>query len=78
MMSASTCDLAIHQLTSEFPTTGHVMPGFQENLVGVGPRCDTNCTVTFTKIQLISTVLLVSPSLQVAVKLLDLLSGACL
>ena len=25
------------------------MPGFQENLVCVGPMCDANCTVTFTK-----------------------------
>ena len=25
------------------------MPGFQEKLVVVGPICDTNCTVTFTK-----------------------------
>ena len=49
MTSASTCDLAITQLPSEFPTTGHVIPGFQENLVGVGPICYANCTVTFTK-----------------------------
>ena len=25
------------------------MPVFQENLVGVGPMCDVNCTVTFSK-----------------------------
>ena len=49
MTSASTCDISITQIPSEFPTTGHVMPGFQENLVGVGPMCYDNCTVTFTK-----------------------------
>ena len=47
MTSASTCDMAIPQLPSEIPNTGHVVPGFQDNLVGVGPMCDTNCTVTF-------------------------------
>ena len=46
MMSASTCDLVVPQLPSYFPTTFHVMPGFQENLVGVGPMCDANFTVT--------------------------------
>ena len=49
MAYASTCDLSIPQLPSEFPTTGHVMPGFQENLVGVGHMCDANFTVIFTK-----------------------------
>ena len=49
MKSASTCDIAIPQLPSEFPTTGHVMPGLQENLVGVEPMCDANCNFTFTK-----------------------------
>ena len=49
MTSTSTYDISISQLPSEFPTTGHVMPGFQENLVGVGPMCDANCTVKFTK-----------------------------
>ena len=48
MTSASTCGLAIPQLPSEFPTTGHVMSGFQDNLVVVGPMCDANFTVTFT------------------------------
>ena len=43
------CDLVITDIPSEFPTTGHVIPGFQENFVGVGNMCDANCTVTFTK-----------------------------
>ena len=25
------------------------MPGLQENFVGVGPMCDANCTIKFTK-----------------------------
>ena len=49
MTPASTYDIAIPQLPSEFLTTGHVMPGLQDNNVGVGPMCDANYTVTFTK-----------------------------
>ena len=49
MTSACTCDIVIPQLPSDFPTTGHVMPGFQENLVGVVRMCDDNCKVTFSK-----------------------------
>ena len=49
MTSASTCDLAITQLSSEFPTTVHVVQGLQDNLVSVGPMCDANFTGTFTK-----------------------------
>ena len=48
MTSTSTCDIAIFQLHSDFPTAGHVMPRFQKNLVGVGNMCDANCTVKFT------------------------------
>ena len=49
MTSASTYDILIPQIPSEFTTNCHVIPGFQEKLVGVGPMCDANCTVTFTK-----------------------------
>ena len=49
MTSAITCDLVINQLPSDSSTTGHVIPGFQEYLVGVGPMCDANFTVTFSK-----------------------------
>ena len=49
MTSAVTSDIVIPQLPSYFPTAGHVMAGFQENLVGVVPMCDANCTVTFSK-----------------------------
>ena len=44
MTSTSTYDLDISQIPSEFPTTGHGMTGFQENLVDVGSMCDDNCT----------------------------------
>ena len=47
--SDSACDIYIPRLPSAFPTTGHFIPGFQYNLVGVGPMCDTDYTVTFTK-----------------------------
>ena len=49
MTSASTCDLVIPQLPSDFPTTGHVMPSLQENIVGVRPMCDAKCKATFPK-----------------------------
>ena len=49
MTSVSTCDLVIPQLPSNVPSTRHIIPGFQENLVGVGPLCDNNCTVKISK-----------------------------
>ena len=49
MTSAVTCDLVMPQLSSDFPTTGNIMPGFQDNLVGMVPMCDADCTVTFSK-----------------------------
>ena len=49
MTYTSTCDLATPQPPSGFPTSSYVMLGLQENLVGVGPMCDANCTVTFIK-----------------------------
>ena len=51
MTSASTCDISIPRLSSAFTTSGHVMPGFQENLAGVGTMSDADYTVTFTKHQ---------------------------
>ena len=47
--SSSTCELAIPNLPSDFPVSGHVMPGFQENLIGIGPIFDADYSVTFTK-----------------------------
>ena len=47
--SSSTCYLAISNLPSDSPVSGHVIPGFQENLIGIGPICDADYSVTFTK-----------------------------
>ena len=49
MPSASTFDILIPWIPSNLPTTGHVVPVFQENLVGVGPMCDADFIVTFSK-----------------------------
>ena len=46
--SSATCKLALPTLPEDFPTGGHVMPGFRENLVGIGPMCDAGYTVSFT------------------------------
>ena len=44
-----TATLQIPQLDADFPTTGYIMPNFTNTLIGVGPICDTNCTVVFRK-----------------------------
>ena len=46
--STGTGDLNLPRIPSRFPITGHIMPGFLHALIGVGPLCDANCTVTFT------------------------------
>ena len=46
MTPEGTWDLVIPQLPSDLSTTGHVMSGSQENLVGVGPMCDSEFTFT--------------------------------
>ena len=46
---SSTAILPIHQLVSDFPTKGYIMPSFTNRLVGVGPICDADFTVVFTK-----------------------------
>jgi hypothetical protein len=38
----------IPNLPRDFPRTGHVMPEFQETLLGIGPICDAGCTVLFS------------------------------
>ena len=58
MTYEGTCDIVIPQLPSDFPTTGHVIPGFQYNLVGVVPLCDSDFTVTLSK----HTVTIYSPT----------------
>ena len=47
-ISTGTGELNLHKLPTNFPVTGHIMPGFRHTLIGVGPLCDTDCTVTFT------------------------------
>ena len=47
--STGTGDLHLPQLPSRFPITGHIMPGFCHTLIGLGPLCDADCTVTFTR-----------------------------
>ena len=49
IVSESTCDLSISRFPYNFPTTVHVMPGFQENLAGASNMCDADYTVTFNK-----------------------------
>ena len=41
--------LPIPQLASEFPTTEDIIPSFTNTPIGVGPICDADCTVVFTK-----------------------------
>ena len=36
-------------MEADFPTTGYIVPSFTNTLIGVGPICDTDCAVIFTK-----------------------------
>ena len=36
-------------MVADFYTMGYIMPSFTNTLIGVGPICDTDCTVVFTK-----------------------------
>ena len=47
-LSTGTGELNLPNLPSNFQATGHIMPGFRHTLIGVGPLCDADCTVTFT------------------------------
>ena len=51
--STGTGDLNLPQLPSEFPITGHIMTGLHHTLIGVGPLCDAEYTVTFTRAEVI-------------------------
>ena len=46
--SSGTGEFNIPKLPYDSPVTGHIMPGFKHNLIGAGPLCDADCTVTFT------------------------------
>ena len=47
--SSAKATLPIPQLEVDFHTMGYIMPYFTNRLVGVGPICDADCTVVFTK-----------------------------
>ena len=47
--STATGQLALTNLPHTFPTTVHIMPGFNHTLLVVGPICDANFTVTFIR-----------------------------
>ena len=47
--SVAKATLPIPTLAADFPTTGYIMLSFTNTLIGVGPICDTNCTVVFKK-----------------------------
>ena len=47
-LSTGTDELNLPKLPANFPVTGHIMQGFRHTLIGVGPLCDADCTVTFT------------------------------
>ena len=47
--STGTGELNLPKLPSDFPVTGHIMTGFRHTLIGVGPLCDADCTVRFTR-----------------------------
>ena len=46
---SATATLPIPQLAEYFPTAGYIIPSFTNTLVGVGPICNADCTVLFTK-----------------------------
>ena len=48
IQSAASCDLALTKVPSDFLKSGHVVKGFHENLVGIGPICDAKYSVLFT------------------------------
>ena len=59
--SSASCDLALTDVPSDFPRSGHVIKGFHENLVGIGPICDAKYSVLFTE----DDVRIISPNGQV-------------
>ena len=51
--SLGTGNPSLPHLLLRFPINGHIMPGFRHNLIGVGPLCDVEYTVTFTSKEII-------------------------
>ena len=51
--SSGTGKLNIPKIPYDFPVTGYIMPGLKHTLIGVGPLCDADFTVTFTRAEVI-------------------------
>ena len=51
--STGTGELNLPKLPSGFPVTRHIMSGFRHTLIRVCPLCDADCTVTFTRVDVI-------------------------
>ena len=51
--STGTGELNLPKLPADLPVTGHIMSWFKHTLIGVGPLCDADCTVTFTRASVI-------------------------
>ena len=47
--STRTGELDLPHIPLGFPIKGNLMSGFRHNLIGVGPLCDADCTVIFTR-----------------------------
>ena len=47
--SSDSSQLALPQLPSYFPKSGHVMPDFKHSLMDLGSICDNECSVHFHK-----------------------------
>ena len=45
--SSITAALNLAHPSSDFPQTGHVMPGFKHKIIEIGPLCNDKSTVTF-------------------------------
>ena len=47
--SSAECALTLPNVPADFPTSGHIMEGFHENVVEVGLIFDAQYSVLFTK-----------------------------
>ena len=48
-LSSVACDLDLPEIPLDFPTKGHIMNSFHENLQGVGPVRDAKYSILFTE-----------------------------
>ena len=49
ILSSATCDLDLPKLPLDFPTQGHVINSFYENVIDVGWVCNTKYSILFTE-----------------------------